>query len=588
MNTGIGLPGKPLRRSDPTELGSYSLLKRLGEGGMGCVYLARSADEVLVAVKVIKRDLADDPDFRRRFRGEVRAARRVPGFCTAEVLDADPDHDPPYLVVEYVDGPTLAEVVEKRGPLGGANLHGLAIGVATALTGIHGAGVIHRDLKPSNVLLALGSAKVIDFGIARPADPADVTGTDPHQLIGTIPYMAPERLSTEGGRTLSAAADVFSWGAVITFAGTGRTPFGGEGIAAATRILTQEPDLTGLKGRLLDLVARALAKDPAERPTSRELLDHLVSQSSSAPSPVSATGLIEAGSQQAVVSVAEPSSTEPVPTAPLPVRRQRRWPVPVLTTGLLATTAVVALLLTGMIRPFGLAAQPPASGPTSSVTPSSVPSATPSAVPSPAPSPSVTPSVVPSATPSGSAAWTVFARDPLTKPGPFWHEKDETAGLQAKCTMPGALVATVTRLGSYRCPSHPDPLTDFAVSVDVTLRTADTCAGIWFRFLANKGYLLMTCRDRYQIYEHAEALTLVRTMPLPAPVEPGTRFRSKVTAQGNNLRFVHNGLELMSLSRATYPSGRAVLGIFVPSGAKTLPAYEVAFNNIEITAPPNP
>jgi len=543
---------------------------------MGSVYLARSLDGLLVAVKVIRRDLAGDPDFRRRFRGEVEAARRVPGFCTAEVLDADPDHDPPYLVVEYVDGPTLAEVVEERGPLGGANLHGLAIGMATALTGIHGAGVIHRDLKPSNVLLALGSAKVIDFGIARPVDPADATGTDPNQLIGTIPYMAPERLSTQGRRTLTAAADVFSWGAVVTFAGTGRTPFGGEGIAAATRILTLEPDLTGLKGTLLDLVSRALAKDAADRPTSRELLDRLVSQSSSS----SAAGLIEAGSRQAVVSVAPPpTKAETLHTAPMrPEPRHRRWPVPVLATGLVAATGAVALLLTGTIGPFWGAAQPAASTPAAQVSLSSEPPVVPSSAPS----------TVPSAAPSGSASWPVFASDSLTKPGPFWYDRDETATLQAKCTLSGALVVTLTRLGSYRCPTHPDPLTDFAASVDVVLRTRDTCAGIWFRFLANKGYLLMTCRDRYQLYEHAEALTLVRTMLLPAPVEPGSRFRTTVTAQGTTLSFLHNGQALMSFSSTTYASGRVVLGIFVPTGGKQLAAYEVAFNNLVITAPRDP
>jgi eukaryotic-like serine/threonine-protein kinase len=531
---------------------------------------------------VIRRDLVGDPDFRRRFRGEVEAARRVPGFCTAEVLDADPDHDPPYLVVEYVDGPTLSDVVEERGPLGGANLHGLAIGVATALTGIHGAGVIHRDLKPSNVLLALGSAKVIDFGIARPVDPADGPGTDPNQLLGTIAYMAPERLSTDVGRTLTAAADVFSWAAVITFAGTGRTPFGGDGIAAATRILTGEPDLTGLNGILLDLVSWALTKDPAARPTSRELLDRLVSQSS----PSSETALIEAGSRQAVVSVAALPKTQALSTAwGRPRPRHRRWPVPVLATGLLAAATVVALLLTGTIGPFSGVAQPAASGstPTAPVSPSpDAPSSTSSATPS------STLSATPSATPSGPAPWQVFVRDPLTKPGPFWKDRDDTLTLQAKCTVSGALVVTQTRLSTYRCPSHPDPFTDLAVSVDVVLRTADTCAGIWFRFVANKGYLLTACHDRYQLYEHAEALTLVRTMALPAPVKTGTRFRTTVSAQGTSLRFVHNGQELASLRRSTYESGRVVPGIFVPDGAKQLDAYEVAFNNIEISTAPNP
>ncbi|HEU0241143.1 MAG TPA: serine/threonine-protein kinase, partial [Micromonosporaceae bacterium] len=216
----------PLRATDPRQLGEYRLLRRLGEGGMGSVYLAESGDGTPVALKVIREDLAEEPEFRRRFRGEVARAQEVPPFCTAEVLDADPDHDPPYLVVEYVDGPSLADVVADRGPLTPANLHGLAIGVATALTAIHGAGVIHRDLKPSNVLLAPGTPKVIDFGIARPAeDPDSDTRTD--QLMGTVAYMAPERLEPAMGRALTPAADIFAWGAVVAYAATGRVPFAG-------------------------------------------------------------------------------------------------------------------------------------------------------------------------------------------------------------------------------------------------------------------------------------------------------------------------------------------------------------------------
>jgi serine/threonine protein kinase len=252
------------------------VIQRLGEGGMGTVYLAKTPAGTLVAVKMVRADLAPDDEFRRRFRSEVNRVRQVPPFCTAEVLDADPDHEQPSLVVEYVDGPSLADVVQERGPLTASNLHSVAIGVATALTAIHGAGVIHRDLKPRNVLLAPGSPKVIDFGIARAME-ATTGHTSTDQMVGTVAYMAPERFGPDSGAPLTSAADIFAWGGVVTFAGTGRTPFHADSPpATAGRILTQPPDLSGLTGQLRDLVAYALEKDPAHRPTARELLDMLV------------------------------------------------------------------------------------------------------------------------------------------------------------------------------------------------------------------------------------------------------------------------------------------------------------------------
>ncbi|MGC4880010.1 serine/threonine protein kinase [Micromonospora sp. DT43] len=265
-----------LRPGDPARLGAYEVLDRLGDGGMGSVFLARSPQERLVAVKVVRSEFSHDEEFRGRFRSEVNRARQVPPFCTAEVLDADPDHDPPYLVVEYVEGPSLAQVIRERGPLGAAQVHSIAVGVATALTAIHGAGVIHRDLKPANVLVAPGGIKVIDFGIAR-AFEVTSQHTRTNQVVGTVSYMAPERFDTTSGHPVGPAADIFAWGAVVAHAATGRNPFGGDSpTATAMRILTQPPDLTGLGGALRELVSRALEKDPAARPTARELLDGLL------------------------------------------------------------------------------------------------------------------------------------------------------------------------------------------------------------------------------------------------------------------------------------------------------------------------
>jgi len=268
-------PCAELDPADPRRLGDYDLVGLLGAGGMGRVYLGQSPTGRLVAVKVIRRELLRDDQYRLRFRSEVERARQVPSFSTAEVLDADPDHDPPYVVFEFVEGRSLAEVVEHGGPLTPANLRSLAIGIAAALRAIHDAGVIHRDLKPSNVLLSPSGPKVIDFGIARTAvDPVPLTRG--HDVVGTIPYMSPERFSGEDRRTVTPAADIFSWGGVVVFAGTGRIPFPADSTGAVLgRIAIGDPDTDGLTEPVRSLVQRALTRDPARRPTARDLIDQL-------------------------------------------------------------------------------------------------------------------------------------------------------------------------------------------------------------------------------------------------------------------------------------------------------------------------
>ncbi|GAA3443865.1 glycoside hydrolase family 6 protein [Planomonospora venezuelensis] len=259
-----------LRDGDPRRIGPYTLLGRLGQGGMGLVYLARDEAGAQVAVKVIHAHLADDPGFRGRFRQEVTAAQRVARFCTAPVLAADVDGALAYLATEFVPGPSLEQAVRTGGPLTGSSLDGLAASIAVALRAIHGAQVVHRDLKPSNVLLSPVGPRVIDFGIARLAEGSGKTSS---VLVGTPAFMSPEQVK---GDPATPASDVFAWGGVLVYAATGHGPFGTGAVPALLyRVAHGEPDLSGLPDRLLPLVTAALAKDPAARPTPQDLLDAL-------------------------------------------------------------------------------------------------------------------------------------------------------------------------------------------------------------------------------------------------------------------------------------------------------------------------
>ncbi|MFI6520157.1 serine/threonine-protein kinase [Spirillospora sp. NPDC050679] len=259
-----------LTPDDPRRIGDHRLLGRLGAGGMGRVYLGRSPRGRTVAVKVVHPELARDPEFRRRFRHEVAAARRVGGAWTAPVLDADTESPAPWVATGYVPGLDLQRVVERHGPLPAASVLTLAAGLARALQAVHGAGLIHRDLKPSNVLVAIDGPRVIDFGIARSVDASVATRTG--ALIGSPGFMSPEQVR---GQPLTPASDVFCLGAVLAFAATGRQPFGtpeGGPHALLFRVASEPADLTGLTGGLHDLAERCLAKDPEARPGLAEIL----------------------------------------------------------------------------------------------------------------------------------------------------------------------------------------------------------------------------------------------------------------------------------------------------------------------------
>jgi hypothetical protein len=263
---------RDLLPTDPQSVGPYRLVARLGAGGMGRVYLARSPGGRQVAVKVIKPELADEAGFRVRFAREVAAARNVGGIFTASVVDADTDGPVPWLATAYVPGPSLTEAVTEWGPLPADAVRSLGAGLAEGLQAIHATGLVHRDLKPSNVLLAEDGPRVIDFGISRALEATTLTAGG--GLMGSPGFLSPEQ--ARPGQEVGQQSDVFSLGAVLVYAACGVGPYGTGPLAALLyRVVNEEPDLTGVPAELRPVIARCLAKDPAARPTTAELLAEL-------------------------------------------------------------------------------------------------------------------------------------------------------------------------------------------------------------------------------------------------------------------------------------------------------------------------
>ncbi|WP_328721274.1 serine/threonine-protein kinase [Streptomyces sp. NBC_00247] len=258
-----------LLQGDPPSIGGYRLLDRLGSGGMGTVYLAQGGESGrMVAVKVVHQQLADDMEFRIRFRQEVAAARRVSGAFTTPVVDADPEAERPWMATLYTPGRSLRAVVRDEGPLTDTGLRQLAVGLVEALRDIHRVGVIHRDLKPDNVLLTGDGPRVIDFGISRAPDHQTLTVTG--RILGTPPYMSPEQLSAPHG--VKQASDVFSLGSVLVFATTGHGPFDAGSPFLTYNVVHEPAAVAELSGTVREVVQWCLAKDPADRPTPDELL----------------------------------------------------------------------------------------------------------------------------------------------------------------------------------------------------------------------------------------------------------------------------------------------------------------------------
>ncbi|MFF4789670.1 serine/threonine-protein kinase [Streptomyces sp. NPDC001276] len=364
-NAGATEVFQPLQPDDPPMVAGYRLAARLGAGGMGRVYLSHTQGGRPVAIKVVRPELADDPAFRRRFRREIAAARRVRGAYTAELIDAAADGVPPWLATLYVPGPSLTEAVARRGPLPVPAVLWLMAGVAEALQAIHDAGIVHRDLKPSNVLLAADGPRVIDFGISLASDVTSHTTTG--AAIGTPSFMAPEQASAG---EVTAATDVFALGQTAAFAALGEPLYGdGPAVSVLYRIVNDEPDLSLLPEQLRPLIARCLAADPEERVTPAEVVEWCrqrlgkdadagggpavwretagpeVTVPPPVPNPTQGYTLPSAGWPQPAVPVPQTAWPQP-PTPPDPDERRTRR----RRTALIATASVAAgaLLLTGL------------------------------------------------------------------------------------------------------------------------------------------------------------------------------------------------------------------------------------------------
>ncbi|WP_053174757.1 WD40 repeat domain-containing serine/threonine protein kinase [Nonomuraea sp. SBT364] len=296
----------PLRPGDPRRLGGLELLGRLGEGGQGEVFLAREPSGTQVAVKWLRPESAGDEVSVGRFLREVQVAQQVAPFCTAAVLGTGVEHDRPYIVSEFIEGPSLQRIVQQEGPRAGSTLHRLAIGTATALAAIHQAGIVHRDFKPANVILGADGPRVIDFGIARALD---ATSTISSMPVGTPAYMPPEQIL---GHQVGPAADMFSWAGTMVYAASGRAPFGSDTMPAViNRVLNQPPDVIELDGSLREVVMACLSKDPAQRPSAEQVIMRLL-QRPMAPG----SGILAQGSAAAVPAAAPSSAPAAVPAPP--------------------------------------------------------------------------------------------------------------------------------------------------------------------------------------------------------------------------------------------------------------------------------
>ena len=340
---------KPLEPGDPTKVGKYQILGRLGSGGMGRVFLARSPGGRRVAVKLIRSELAGQADFRARFAREVRAAGRVSGAFTAPVIDSDPNASQPWLVTAYIEGPSLGDAVGTHGPMSADTVVALAAGLAEGLEAIHAAGIVHRDLKPSNVVLADDGPRIIDFGIARAADSTWRTG--PANVIGSPGFMSPEQAE---GRECGPPSDIFSLGAMLTYAATGEAPFGsGPPEALLYRVVHGQPMTNRIPAQLRPIIASCLVKDPQQRPTTGGLLADIDLLRSRAQRPLTNSASKSVETISPTVSLPKNSFTKAQPLSGIFSRKpfaSRKWLLASCSALVLAGAIAVGLIVTSGTR----------------------------------------------------------------------------------------------------------------------------------------------------------------------------------------------------------------------------------------------
>jgi serine/threonine protein kinase len=452
-----------LRPEDPHRVGPYWLLARLGSGGMGQVFLGRSPGGRLVAVKVVRAELAEQVEFRSRFAREVAAARQVSGLFTASVVDADVSAPTPWLATAYVAGPSLADTIASHGPLPAPSVLALAAGLAEGLGAIHAAGIVHRDLKPSNVLLAEDGPRIIDFGIARAVEATMLTGTG--VVFGSAAFMSPEQAR---GNRVGPPSDVFSLGAVLAFAATGQGPFGsGSGPTLMYRVVFAPPDISALPADLRPLVERCLAKDPGQRPTTQQFLAELSTGRPEAgwlPGPVTRTfpsylpgagpDAPTAADDQPPVPAAEPGTSGPGPAGRLGLAGAAT------AVALLAVYLVLAML--AHLPPFGQASYVPSSPAPSTTAPASTGARSSPATTPPATSPGTTAPASPVTTPPTSPVTT-----PPTSPATTPPTSPVTTPPTSPVTTPPTSPATPPPTSPVTTPatsSAVSPATSSAVS----------------------------------------------------------------------------------------------------------------------------